>query len=209
MLKVLIGAFILSVVHALMPDHWIPPVMISRAEKWTKSETLWVTALITIPHLISTIMIGIIVGIIGYQISSAHELLMETIAPLVFIIIGFAYIYSNFRADGRHNLEMEKVDGLKNRSKKTIISLLATALFFSPCVPIGSYFFIAGATGLYGIISVLAIYLIVTMVVMLLMVYLGMKGVEKLKWQFLEQNEHLITGMILLALGIIIYFIEI
>ncbi len=32
MIQLAIGALALSVTHALMPDHWIPLVMISRAE---------------------------------------------------------------------------------------------------------------------------------------------------------------------------------
>lgn len=80
------GALILSIVHAVMPDHWIPLVMISRTAKWSQSETSWITALIAIPHIISTILLGTIIGIIGYKISSTSEVIMRVAVPLILIV---------------------------------------------------------------------------------------------------------------------------
>jgi flagellar biosynthesis protein FliQ len=207
MIRILFGALVLSVVHALMPDHWIPIVIISRTENWSNVETLWVSLLVTIPHIISTILVGILVGIIGLELTSTHELIMKTIAPLILIIIGAVYIYRHFSEASHHS--SKKVYELTKGSKKEIISLLATALFFSPCVPIGSYFLIAGSTGMLGISLVSTIYLLVTIIVMLFMISLGRLGLDKLNWHFLDHNENLITGIILLLLGIFIYFIEI
>ncbi len=57
-------------------------------------------------------------------------------------------------------------------------------------------------------IMVSLIYLVVTMSIMLLMVYLGRKGLDRVQWHFLEHNESLITGAILVLLGIFVYFVE-
>ncbi|MHA2061064.1 MAG: hypothetical protein ACW963_02065, partial [Candidatus Sifarchaeia archaeon] len=97
---------------------------------------------------------------------------------------------------------------ISKRSKRTIISFMATALFFSPCVPIGSYFFVVGATGLSGLILVSSIYVLVTLILLLIMVSLGRRGVEMIKWRFLEHHENLITGLILIFIGVIILIFE-
>lgn len=89
------------------------------------------------------------------------------------------------------------------------ICSLATALFFSPCVAIGSYYFVAGMTGWIAIVVVSAIYLLVTIVGMIVMVILGLKGVKKIEWHFLERHEKLVTGVVLIILGVLIYFVEI
>ncbi len=73
MLSILAGAFLVSVAHAILPDHWLPLILISRAEKWSQAETLWITALVTIPHLVSTIMLGLLVGLIGFRLSATYE----------------------------------------------------------------------------------------------------------------------------------------
>jgi hypothetical protein len=43
---------------------------------------------------------------------------------------------------------------------------------------------------------------------MSLLVYLGMRGIEKLKWHFLEQHEKRVTGLVLIALGFMSFFIR-
>jgi sulfite exporter TauE/SafE len=99
MLSILAGAFLVSAAHAILPDHWLPMIFISRAEKWSQTETLWITALVTIPHMVSTIILGILVGLIGFRLSSTHEALMEIIAPAMFVLIGLIYTYRNFKIE--------------------------------------------------------------------------------------------------------------
>ena len=210
MIQIVFGAFILSIIHAIMPDHWIPVVMIGKTERWSRKEIFWITTLIAIPHIISTILIGIIIGIIGYTLSSTHEFVMGIAAPLILVALGLVYLSLDFKGHNQHSHEsFIKTNTLSNKSKFAIILPLATALFFSPCVAIGSYFFVAGTRGCSGIFMVSVIYLIVTVLGMILMVSIGLRGVEKIKWSFLEQHEKGVTGMVLVALGILIYFMEI
>jgi hypothetical protein len=206
MSSILAGAFLVSVAHAILPDHWLPMVLISRAEKWSQAETLWITALVTIPHLVSTILLGLLVGLIGFRLSSAYEVLMGFVAPAMFILIGLVYVYRNYRAEGHHH--GADISSLGDRSKRKVVTFMATALFFSPCVPMGSYFFIVGTEGVAALALVSVIYIVATLGVLLLMVALGRRGIERLQWYFLEHNENLITGLVLIVLGIIIFFFE-
>jgi hypothetical protein len=81
---------------------------------------------------------------------------------------------------------------------------MATALFFSPCVPIGSYFFIIGAEGWSNLVLVSVIYVLVTLIVLVFLVSLGRRGVNMIRWHFLEHHENLITGLILMGALILI-----
>jgi hypothetical protein len=207
MLSILAGAFLVSAAHAILPDHWLPMILISRAERWTQAETLWITALVTIPHMVSTILLGILVGLIGFRLSSTYEALMEIIAPAMFVLIGLIYVGRNYRTDGHHHHGAD-LSSLGDRSKKAVVTFMATALFFSPCVPMGSYFFIVGAEGLANLFLVSVIYIVVTLGVLLLMVALGRKGVERIHWHFLEHNENLITGIVFILLGLFVFLFE-
>ena len=206
MLGILAGAFLVSVAHAILPDHWLPLILISRAEKWSQAETLWVTALVTIPHMVSTILLGLLVGLIGFRLSATHEALMGIVAPAMFVLMGLVYAYRNYRAEGHHH--GADISSLGDRSKRKVVTLMATALFFSPCVPMGSYFFIVGAEGIASLAIVSIIYIVATLGILLIMVTLGRKGVERIQWHFLEHNENLITGLVLIALGIFIFIFE-
>jgi putative Mn2+ efflux pump MntP len=206
MLSILAGAFLMSAAHAILPDHWLPMILISKAERWSQAETLWVTALVTIPHMVSTILLGILVGLVGFRLSSTHEALMEIVAPAMFVLIGLIYVYRNFKAEGHHH--GTDISSLGDRSKKKVITFMATALFFSPCVPMGSYFFIVGAEGIANLALVSAVYIVVTLGTLLIMVSLGRMGVDRIQWHFLEHNENLITGLILIALGLFVFLFE-
>jgi uncharacterized membrane protein (Fun14 family) len=57
-----------------------------------------------------------------------------------------------------------------------------------------------------GIVSI--VYLLVTVFGIITLVYLASKGVQKLKWHFLEHHEKLISGIILVIVGLMAFFIE-
>jgi cadmium resistance protein CadD (predicted permease) len=134
---------------------------------------------------------------------------MRATAPLILIVIGLIYAFLDLKDDRKHHhKDFIKTDSLSKRSKFAITFPLAIALFFSPCVAIGSYFFVAGTRGWHGIVVVSAIYLSVTILGMVLMVNTALKGVKKLEWHFLERHEKLVTGVVLIMLGALIYFVE-
>ena len=159
-------------------------------------------------HTISTILVGIIVGFVGYNLSSTYEFVTRIVAPVVLIVIGIIYLIVGFKYS-HHSHDHVDIDSISKRSKFVIIMSLGTAMFFSPCIEIEAYYFTASALGMSGIMIVSIIYLIMTILGMLFLVDLGHKGIEKLKWHFLEHHEKKIMGIVLIVLGIFAYFIKI
>ena len=213
LMQVLFGALVLSVVHAPMPNHWIPIVVVSKAENWTRGETLGATALVAIPHTISTISVGAVLGLIGHELSSTYELIMRFSAPTILVVLGLTYLFLDFKFKfkdhSQHHAQIIETEGARTKkSKLALISSLGIALFLSPCVGIGAYCFTAGTFGWMGIPIVLAIYAGVTVLGMVLMVNLGLKAVAKIEWRFLERHEKIVTGIVLIILGISILILS-
>ena len=208
MIQILIGGFVLSVIHASIPNHWIPLVAIGKAENWSRNETLWVTAITGSAHTLSTILVGIIVGLVGYKLSSAHEFVTRVVAPSILVILGLIYLIVDLKGSHHHRNSVE-LGSISKKSKLGIITSLGIAMFFSPCLEIEAYYFTAGTLGWLGIGVVSIVYLVVTVLGMLLLVDLGRKGVEKIKWHFLEHHEKRVTGLVLIVLGVFAYFIKI
>ena len=92
MTQILLGSLLLSAIHALIPNHWIPLVAIGRAEGWRRSETLAVTAITGLAHVTSTILIGIVAGLLGYELSTRYSSLTAIMAPLILIGLGVVNI---------------------------------------------------------------------------------------------------------------------
>ena len=210
-IQVLTGSFLLSVIHASIPNHWIPLVAIGKTERWSRRETLGVTAVTGIAHSLSTILIGIVVGFIGYKLSGAYEVFTRTVAPAILLTLGLIYLILDYKANhGHHHHHHHHVetDKISRKSKIAIITSLSTAMFFSPCIEIEVYYFPASALGWLGIGAVSIVYLVVTVLGMLLLVDLGRKGVAKIRSHFLEHHERGITGAVLVVLGVLAFFIH-
>jgi len=203
------GAVILSMVHAAMPNHWLPVVAIGKSENWSRRETLNVTAIASTAHTISSIAIGILVGIVGYRLSSSYQNITGIIAPLILVILGIIYIALDYKESKKnnhhHHLDFEKTG---KKSKTGIIITLSIAMFFSPCIEIEAYYFVASAYGWTGIFIVSAIYFFVTVAGMILLVNYASKGIELLKLHFMEHHEKLISGIVLILLGVLALLVD-
>jgi nickel/cobalt transporter (NicO) family protein len=201
MLQLFFGSILLSLVHAAIPNHWLPVVAIGRAENWTQKDTLLVAAISGFAHTLSTVLVGITIGIIGISLSRNFTFFAETVAPAVLIVLGLTYLIIDLL---KHHKHVHGTDAgkIRNRSKWAIITSLAFAMFLSPCIEIEAYYFQAGSKGWPGILLVSLIYVVITVLGMVILVYLGNKGVRAIQSHFLDHHEKLLSGVVLILLGV-------
>jgi nickel/cobalt transporter (NicO) family protein len=209
MWQLFLGSMLLGLIHPLFPNHWIPLIAISKTEKWTNKETIFATLITGFSHTLSTIIIGIIVGFVGIKLSESYSYITRIAAPLILVIIGVIYLILDFRSSHHHHhFEINNGSAKDRKSKTAIIFSLCIGLFFSPCIEIEAYYFQAATQGWTGILLVSLVYLIMTLTIMVSLVYLGLKGVNKLNSHFLDHHEKSITGVVLILLGLLAYFVE-
>jgi len=208
MWQILLGSLFLSVIHALIPNHWIPLIALSKTEKWTTRETLSATFITGFSHTISTIIIGIAVGFTGIELSENYGHLTKIAAPAILLAIGVLYLLMDLRSEHHHHHHFELKDRDRKKTKFAVITSLSIAMFLTPCIEIEAYYFQASSIGWTGILIVSLVYLFVTLSVMFTLVYLGMKGIKNLNAHFLEYHEKGITGIVLIILAFIAYFVE-
>lgn len=209
MWQIFLGSLLLSLIHALIPHHWIPLIAISKAENWTKRETYFATFVTGFSHMLSTIIIGIIVGFVGIKLSESYSEITSLAAPTILLGMGIIFLILDLRTSKHHHHFDIDGERIKNkRSKTAIITSLGLAMFLTPCLEIEVFYFQAANYGWAGIFVVSAVYLVMTLLFMLLLVYLGLKGIDRFNSNFLEHHAKSITGVILIILGLIAYFVE-
>jgi nickel/cobalt transporter (NicO) family protein len=210
MWQIFFGSLLLSLIHALIPHHWIPIIAIAKTEKWNTREALSATFITGVSHMISTIVIGIIVGFVGIKLAESYSYITTVAAPTILLVIGIIYLILDFRASKHHHHHFDiDEEKLKNKKSKTaIITSLSVAMFLMPCFEIEAYYFQAANFGWPGIFVVSAVYLVMTLLFMFALVLLGLKGINKLNLSFLEHHSKLVTGIILIILGFAAYFVE-
>jgi len=204
MFSIITGSILLSILHGVIPNHWLPVLAIGRKENWTINEVTRVTFLSGLAHALSTIIIGVIIGLLGLKLTESVQHFSHIVAPSVLILLGIFFIYQHHRH--RHfYLHNQPKPAL---SKNKIIITLVIAMFFSPCMEIEAYFLLAGSMGWYAIITIALLYLTISVSGMVLWVRLAYKGILKLNWHKIEHNAGIITGLTLIITGIISFFIS-
>lgn len=213
MVGIIIGSFVLSLTHALIPNHWFPLAAISRSEKWSKTESIKITALIGFLHTLSTILFGILVGFIGLSLKGLSEI-TEHLAPLILILFGLFLIGLQIKNKGKHthhHIDTETLNNKPNKSKFAIVTTLGIMMFFSPCIEIEAYYFTVGSNlGWLGIFILSIIYLTITLIMMVILVELARTSLDKLnkKLHGLDKYERAVNGVILIILGIVQFIIK-
>ena len=205
MFSVIAGTVLLALVHALIPNHWLPLVAVAKAEGWKQREVTSVTFLAALAHVTGTVILGLVLGLIGKELQEEYGKIIYLVSAVLLIVFGLIYFTVNL--PHQHHSEQKDVAAFK-RSKRKWILIFIVMMFLSPCLEVESLFLSAGAYGMGTVILMAVIYAIVSICGILLLVNLGYRGVNLLPAQFIEHNEKRISGAVLILVGIISFFLH-
>lgn len=195
----LFGSLVLSLLHAAIPNHWLPIVAIGKRAGWTAAKASRITLWAGGAHALSTVLIGLLVSMAGWQMSAWAEQFMETAAPALLIVLGAVFIWrhyyhQHFHMHGKVSAQLPE---------KQMIIALATAMFLSPCLEIGAFFLVAGTHGAWAVASLSALYALTTVGGMVVWVQLVWHGLTLANWHALEHYAGIISGVVLVLAGVL------
>ncbi|CAA3020860.1 Fe(3+) dicitrate transport system permease [Olea europaea subsp. europaea] len=188
------GIATVSLLHSFIPTHWLPFSIVGRAQKWTLSRTLLVTACGAVLHVLSTSLLGVTAITISNTI--AGEETVHKLASLLLIVLGGSYIILFLSGKGghshSHNQPMEKmaVAGL----------VLVPAL--SPCATTLPVFLAVGNSSSMMVLAIIVL-LFSTIAVMMSLVALSFYGASQIKFHWVERYDKLLVGSVLCLVGIL------
>lgn len=203
MYSVIVGSIFLSIVHAAIPNHWLPIIVIGKKEQWTVSEVVKVAIIVSLAHSVSTVIIGMLLGFLAKGIAETVTIFTHYITPTIFIVLGLVFI---FRHHFHKHIDLQEI-ATKSQSKGRIVIALVTAMFFSPCMEINAYFLLAGTQSNWLVPFIAFLYFSITTICITLLVWFAYKGLLKMNWQALELYAGIVTGLTLIITGVISFYI--
>jgi hypothetical protein len=190
-----LGALAVSVVHAIVPHHWLPFVLVGRRQKWPQKKVLGLLALGASVHMISTMAVGLLVGYLGHMIDQRFENLHGVIPGLILVAFGGGFILSSFTHHHHHV------------SSRMAAFALVASLAVSPCVAVAPFFLVLNPMGPVAILKLCAGLSVVSVLIMTAMGWLAVKGFDAVKLHWIEENEARVVGVLLALLGLTIIIV--
>lgn len=228
------GGFSVAFLHAALPTHWLPFVLAGRAQQWSHARTLVITALAGGGHVLFTVALGAVVAWLGFAVDRWTEGVSPWLAGGVLIAFGCWYLWRQWRGqphghrhfteehehgghprghghDRPHRLEQSPLappGEAAARSDRAVMLGLLAALTFSPCegfLPV----FVAGVPyGWAGFLLLSLLLAVATLAGILLFTWLTLLGIARLRLERLERYENGLVGIVLAALGVLVWIFE-
>ena len=215
-----------AVIHALIPDHWLPFVLMSRLERWSERRAAALTGLAGLLHVLVTLIFGALTIEIGS--GAAAPLAARTGRSLGFlgggllVVFGVVYGVWRHRREGRahgalgnpqaaaggehvhahgHPLERWFHGALSAPALVLVIGISPCALLvpvlFASAVEGGGTLFAAG----FG-------FALCTIATMVGVTVFALRGMSRLDLPFFTRYGDLISGAVVAAIGLLMMLHE-
>ena len=196
-----ISVSLISFFHALIPSHWLPITVISKNAGWSKALTLRATFYLGLAHVLSTVLLCVVVSFLGQTLFEKFSNRFDQFSGILLIAYGLFFIYRHYKHHHFH-FSAESLDK-KNTSFRTLMLQLLLLMFFSPCIEVVAIFFNAGKFGFVTVALLVFVYAVISISGMLIWINLVQHGLKKINWHRIEHNAGLLTGGVLVLMGII------
>ncbi|MGI4759830.1 MAG: hypothetical protein ACRYF0_03925 [Janthinobacterium lividum] len=203
MLELFTGTLLLSLLHATIPNHWAPVLAVARAEAWPIRRAVGVTAVAGLAHGLSTVLIGVVLGLLGWRLSDRFAQAAGWVAPLLLIGIGLLYAFS-----GAGHTHPDPLPLPPHRARRRVVFGLAATMFLAPCLEIQTFFLTAGTHGPAALALLMGVYLLVSVSAMCALVALASRGLRYFNLDRLAHHERHLTGALLVLVGIAGFFVD-
>ncbi len=230
----IISALSTAIFHTLIPDHWLPFVLIGRARNWSVQRTALISGVSALLHISLSLVLGLVGIGIGLGTSMAVGEALEKVSGVLLILLGIFYAYWSFRKGGHfhiggkrvhhhHDAEEGKlhtengdndlghwdadrdiIDGQVKRSDW----YLAFIIGLNPCVLIFPILFAAAPHGIAVITAITVLYSVTTCFLMVGLTIVGLLWAQNIKMEFFAKYGEILSGLFISLIGVFFLLVE-
>lgn len=201
--SIAVTGFAVAFLHAALPTHWLPFVLVGRAQKWSTGRTLGVTLLAGLGHVSLTIALGLALVVAGLALEPRLGGLFHWVVGGLMVAVGLFYV-----ARGRHNHALPEAGRRAYASDRAAIIALVTLLTLSPCEAFLPYYLAGMQHGWQAFLVLSGVLMVATSAGMLIFTSLSLAGFKRLGLQWVERYEETILGVALIVVGLAVAFFK-
>lgn len=230
---VAVTGFTVAFLHAAIPTHWLPFVLVARARGWGRAKTVAVSSLAGMGHVALTGLIGLAIAWFGFQLDEKVGEAFPWIAGGLLLCFAVFYFWRQWTGGGvchhhppgsRHHAdehcqeehekshwqeELQDTPLVSDRAGDwTAISGLFVMLTLSPCEGFLPVYLSGVQFGWTGFVVLSVILAVATLAAMTLFTWLALVGFERFQLKSFERYEAGLLGTLFAVLGVIIIALE-
>jgi ABC-type nickel/cobalt efflux system permease component RcnA len=193
----LIGAVLaVGVFHTMVPDHWLPIVLMARQRKWSTQKTALAALQAGTGHVVSTLLIAVLFWGAGAAFATRFSGWVETATSVALVGFGLWVAIGAWR-------EMHKQShDTKTGSRIALLLILGS----SPMIEGIPAFFAAGQYGLWLLIIMALVFAAATISVYIVFSVYSAKGLKQVRFGRFERYGEIVSGAVIALVGAVFWF---
>ncbi len=201
LLSLLGGGFVAAFLHAALPTHWLPFVLVGRAQRWSMTRTLLAVVVAGLAHILTTAVLGGLIVAAGLALDQwIKGVLPHLSAVLLFLFGGFYLTRATLRrpvaASGPALTEAEPAVS----DRAAFVGLVAM-LAISPGEVLLPIYLSASSEGVAALGLLSLVFAAGTILGMAVFTGLARAGASILRLERWARYEGAVLGLALIALG--------
>jgi nickel/cobalt transporter (NicO) family protein len=212
-----------AIFHGLIPDHWLPFVLMSRSQGWADRSAAALAGLAGLIHVLISTAVGAMVIVLGADpargLAARTGQTLEFLAGLLLIVFGLVYgIVAHLRearvhaagapaaSEGHVHVHGHLLERWFRRALTG--GALVLIIGVSPCALMVPLLFAASTEGPAAVVAAAAGFGVCTVLTMMLVTLLATRGMRRLALPFFTRYGDLISGLLIAALGLYVILRE-
>lgn len=92
LLLLLGAAATVAILHSILPDHWVPLAIVARTQRWSILRVTRVSALASVGHVVSSLVLGGIIALFGLQFQHKLETQQGHLIGGILVLTGIGFL---------------------------------------------------------------------------------------------------------------------
>ncbi len=208
LLPLLAGGFVTAFLHAALPTHWLPFVLVGRAQGWQLSTVMLTVLVAGLAHVASTALVGILIVGLGLALDPWLGGHLQTVAALVLFALGGWYLWRAWRQPAP-DVGAVAAKGPRPRvsDRAAFLGLVAT-LAVTPGEVLLPFYLSQAEAGLATLAALTVMFALGTVLGMAVFTGLAWFGWSVLRLERLARFEGAALGLALIGVGLLVLLLR-